>query len=109
MLVKIIKLEALWALAIRGLNKNVVQYLKHSLVFCLCLGTKENAGSLSLSLFVLGWDVHSPGLLPVGHVRMPFGEEGEITLCNFPATLVDSVKEEKMLCIPQDLCLMQRP
>lgn len=39
---------------------------------------------------------------------MPFGE-GEITLRNFPATLVDSVKEEKTLCISQDLCLMQRP
>lgn len=74
---------------------------------CLCLGTKESAG-LSQALFVLGWDIHSPGLLPVGYVRMPFGE-GEITLRNFPATLVDSVNEEKTLCIPQDLCLMQRP
>lgn len=64
--------------------------------FPLPLQTKVSPNGISQSYFLLGWNIHNTGLLVcMGYIRIQFVEEGEITLHNFAAVLIDRVREER--------------
>lgn len=79
--------------------------------FPLPLQTKVSPNGISQSYFLLGWNIHNTGLLVrMGYIRIQFVEEGEITLHNFAAVLIDRVREERCyVCMPQSSHFMQRP
>lgn len=95
---KIWKLGTLWALAIRVLNKEAIQCQvgTRNIHWFPSESTKESPNIISWRYFLLGCNIHNTGLLVcTGYVRIQFVEEGEVTLHNFAAILIDGVREER--------------